>query len=193
VWENPFLTGVDRNETDAESFGYGLDCDNVLNTGIGIYFKQMEIDVDQDLIGDIEADLRRDGADTTLGMSYPWNLGAGGVLSGSISYILIDRDGEANSGHGYAAELNNTLGWGRFSFATGLELIAREFDAIHPVFNEKIEEAAFTVSETVSYTEPFGLKNSYLFGVAAYSETVADIAFFEGNAFILGAGVGYRF
>ncbi len=193
VWENPYLTGVDRDETDADSFGFGLDWDNVLNTGIGFYFKRMEIDVDQDLIGEIAPELRRDGADTTLGIRYPWNLGAGGVLSGGIGYILIDRDGEANSGHGYAAELNHMLEWGRFSFATGLELIAREFDETHPVFNEKREEATFTVSETVSFAEPFGLKHAYLFGVAAYSETVADIAFFEGDAFILGAGVGYRF
>jgi hypothetical protein len=54
-------------------------------------------------------------------------------------------------------------------------------------------DATFTVSETVSCAEPLGLKNSYLFGLAAYSETVADITFFEGDAFILGAGVGYRF
>ena len=143
MWENPYLIGLDRDETDAESFGYGLDWDNVLNTG--------------------------------------------------ISYILIDQDGEANSGRGYAAELNHLLEWGRVSFATGLELVAKEFDETHPVFNEKREEATFTVSETVSYAEPFGLKHAYLFGLAAYSETVADITFFEGDAFILGAGVGYRF
>lgn len=193
VWENPYLTGLDRDETDSESFGCGLDWDNVRNTGISIFFRRMEIDVDQDLIGDIAPDLRRDGADTTLGIRYPWNMGAGGVLSGGISYILVDRDGDANSGHGYAAELNHTLEWGRVSFATGLELVATEFDETHPVFNEKREEAMFTVSETVSFAEPFGFKQSYLFGVAGYSETAADIAFFEGDAFILGVGIGYRF
>jgi hypothetical protein len=193
VWENPYLTGVDRDETDAESFGFGLDWDNVLNTGISLFVKRMEIDVDRDRIGDIAPELRRDGADATLGIRYPWNLGGGGVLSGGIRYILIDRDGEANSGHGYAAELNHMLEWGRFSFATGLELVAREFDERHPVFDEKREEAEFTLSETVSFAEPFGLKNAYLFGIAGYSETAADINFFDSAAYILGAGVGCRF
>lgn len=193
VWKNPYLIGVDRDETDAESFGCGLDWDNVLNTGISIFFKRMEIDVDQDLIGEIEPDLRRDGADTTLGIRYPWNLGAGGVLIGGIQYILIDRDGGANSGHGYAAELNHNLEWGRVSFATALELVATEFDETHPVFNEKREEAMFTVSETVSFAEPFGFNNSYLFGIAGYSETAADITFFESETFIVGTGIGYRF
>ena len=193
VWENPYLVGVDRDETDAESFGFGLSWDGVMGTGLSVFATRMEVDVDQDRIGEINPDLWRDGADTTLGIRYPWNLGAGGVLSGGISYILIDRDGEANSGHGYAAELNHTLEWGRFSFATGFELVAREFDETHPVFNEKREEAEFTISETVSFAEPFGLRNSYLFGIAAYSETAADIDFFDSAAYILGAGVGYRF
>ena len=193
VWENPYLTGANRDETSATSFGYGVDWNNVLNTDIRIFTKRMEIEIDHDQIGDIVPDLRRDGTDTILGIRYPWNLGPGGVLSSGISYILIDRDGVANSGHGYAAELNHMLEWDRFSFATGLELVAREFDEIHPVVNEKREEAAFTLSETVSYAAPFGLENSYLFGIAAYTKTVADITFFEGNALILGAGVGCRF
>jgi hypothetical protein len=160
VWENPYLTGVDRDETDAESFGFGLGWDGVMGTGLSVFANRMEVDVDRDRIGEIDPDLRRDGADTTIGIRYPWNLGAGGVLSGGIRYILIDRDGDANSGHGYAAELNHMLEWDRFSFATGLELVAREFDETHPVFNEKREEAEFTISETVSFAEPFGLKNA---------------------------------
>jgi hypothetical protein len=193
VWENPYLTGVDRDETDAESFGFGLGWDGVMGTGLSVFATRTEVDVDRDRIGEIDPDLQRDGADTTIGIRYPWNLGAGGVLSGGIRYILIDRDGDANSGHGYAAELNHMLEWGRFSFATGLELVAREFDETHPIFDEKREEAEFTISETISFAEPFGLKNSYLFGIAGYSETAADIDFFDSAAYILGAGVGYRF
>jgi len=193
VWENPYRIGVDRDETDVHSLGYGVDWDNVLNTGIRIFTKRMEIEVDHDRIGDIVPDLRRDGIDTILGIRYPWNLGPGAVLSGGISYILIDREGVANSGRGYAAELNHMLEWGRLSFATGFELVAREFDEVHPMLNKKREEAAFTLSETVSFAEPFGIDNSYLFGIAAYTKTVADIMFFEGDTFILGAGVGCRF
>lgn len=193
VWENPYLTGVDRDETDAESFGFGLRWDGVMGTKLSVFVTRMAVDVDQDRIGEIEPSLRRDGADATIGIRYPWHLGVGGVLSGGIRYILIDRDGEANSGNGYAAELNHMVEWGRFSFTTGLELEAREFDETHSVFDEKREEAEFTISETVSFAEPFGLKNAYLFGIAGYSETAADIDFFDSAAYILGAGVGYRF
>ncbi|MFP4350963.1 MAG: DUF2860 family protein [Desulfococcaceae bacterium] len=79
VWENPYLTGVDRDRTDAESVGYAVNWDNILNTGLSAFAQQMHIDVDQDRIGETEPDLRRDGADTTVGVSYPWNLGRGGV------------------------------------------------------------------------------------------------------------------
>lgn len=193
VWENPYLTGVDRDETDARSVGYALNWDDILNTGLSVFVEQMHIDVDQDRIGEIEPDLERDGADTTVGVSYPWSLGRGGVLLAGISYTQMDRDGDAESGYGYAAALNHVLEAGRFAFATDLELSAKSFDEDHPVFNEKREEVTFTVSETVTFAEPFGFKHSYLFGVAAYSETDADLTFFDSSGFLAGSGVGYRF
>jgi hypothetical protein len=193
VWENPYRIGVDRQETDAESFGWGLEWENIRNTDLTVYFQRMEVDVDRDRIGAIEPDLRRDGADTSLGIRYPWDLGAGGVLTGGIEYTQIDRDGEANSANGYGAELNHRFEWRRWSFITGLEFVAKEFDEIHPVFNETRREATFTASETVSFAEPWGLQNTRCFAFAGYSETASDISFFERSATILGAGVGYRF
>lgn len=193
VWENPYLTGVDRHETDAQSMGYAVNWDDILNTGLGAYIEQMHIDVDEDRIGRIEPDLERDGADTTVGVEYPWSLGRGGVLRAGIRYVQMDRDGDAESGYGYAAALNHVLEAGRFAFATDLELSAKEYDEIHPVFQKKREKATFTVSETISFAEPFGFKNSYLFGVAAYSETDADLTFFDNSGFLIGSGVGYRF
>jgi hypothetical protein len=193
VWENPYLTGVDRDRTDAASLGYAVYWDDILNTGLSAFAQQMQIDVDQDRIGKIAPDLRRDGTDTTLGVGYPWNLGHGGVLQAGIRYLQMDRDGDAESGYGYAAALNHVLEAGRFAFATGFELSAKSFDEDHPVFNEKREEVTFTVSETISFAEPFGLKNAYLFGLAAYSETDADLTFFDSSDFLAGSGVGYRF
>jgi hypothetical protein len=193
VWENPYRIGVDRQETDAESFGWGLEWENVRNTDLTVYFDRMEVDVDQDRIGAIEPELRRDGADTTLGIRYPWDLGAGGVLTGGIEYTHIDRDGEANSASGYGAELNHRFEWRRWSFITGLEFVAKEFEETHPVFNETRQEATFTASETVSFAEPWGLQNTSCFVFAGYSETASDISFFERSATILGAGVGYQF
>jgi hypothetical protein len=38
----------------------------------------MHIDIKQDLIGQLQPDLQRDGIDTTLGLNYAFNLGAGG-------------------------------------------------------------------------------------------------------------------
>lgn len=193
VWKNPYLTEVDRDETDAESIGYSLAWDNILHIGLGVYFEQMHIDIKQDLIGQFQSDLQRDGIDTTLGLSYAWNLGTSGVLTAGVSYVRIDRDGGGNSGNGYAAQLNHVLEWRRFSFATDLELIATEFDEIHPVFNEKREEAGVSIFETISFAEPFGLDNFYLFGIAGYSATDADLTFFDSSSFIVATGVGYRF
>jgi hypothetical protein len=114
-------------------------------------------------------------------------------LRAGVSYVRTDRDGGGNSGNGYAAELNHLLKWRRFSFATDLEFMATEFDEIHPVFDEKREEAGVSIFETVSLAEPFGLDNFYLFGIAGYSGTDAELTFFDSSGFAAATGVGYRF
>lgn len=193
VWENPYLVGVNRSKTDAESVGYGLNLDNVLDTGIRLFFDQKFINVAQDRIGHIQPDLRRDGTDTTLGIGFSMDWGAGGVMSPSLRHIWIDRDGTSNSGCGYAAEITHTLFKRRLSFATSLKISRIDYDKLHPIFNKKREENAYGVLETIAFAAPFGIDNLYLFGIAAYGKTNANIIFFNSSSVALGGGVGYKF
>jgi len=193
VWQNPYLVGVNRSRTDFESFGFSADMKQILGTGMRIVFKQMNVDIADDLIGQAEPALRRDGTDTTLGIGYDWNLGAGGVLSSGLSHIWFDRDGAGNTGCAYVAELKHVVETGRLTFSSDLEFKEAQFDAIHPVFNKKRQESTFTISEMISFAEPLGYENWSIFVVAAYSATDSNSTFFDSSGLLSGAGISYKF
>ncbi len=193
VWENPYLDGISRSKTDAESVGINMNWDNVLDTRIRLFLDQKFIDVEQDRIGQIQPDLRRDGADTTMGIGFSMDWGSAGVLNSSLRHIWINRDGASNSGCGYAAGLKHALVKGRITYATSLEISRIDYDKLHPVFNKKREETTYGVLETVAFAAPFGFDNLYLFGVAAYGKTNANITFFDSSTVAFGTGIGYKF
>jgi hypothetical protein len=193
VWENPYLSGVKRSGTGAESVGFALSWNNILSTGVRISFEQMHTDVAEDRIGQMHPDLRRDGTDSKLAVEYSWDLGGAGVLNPSLSHTWIDRQGAGNAGNAIDVALAHLFTAGRLCFATKLEVRRTEFDALHVIFDKKREESAFGISEMVSLAEPLGFENWYLIGFAAYSETAANITFFDSSGIVLGSGIGYRF
>ena len=193
AWQNPYLVGVSRSRTDAESLGFAIKWEQILGSGAWLVFEQMQTDIVDDLIGQLEPELRRDGKDTTLGFGYALNLAGGGVLIPSLSHIWIDREGAANSGSGYVAELKHVLGLGRLTFDTSLEWKHTDFAGEHPIFHQKREETSYGIWEMISLAEPFGLKNWSLFGIAAVRKIDSNITFFDSSLLLLGTGISYRF
>ncbi len=193
VWKNPYLVGANRRRTDAESFGGAVVWERILGTGARLALKHQQIDIADDLIGQTEPGLRRDGADTTLGIGYVWDLAAGGVVSTDLSHIWLNRDGAGNKGYVYLAEIKHVLGVGQLTLSTVVELKNTHFDGVHPVFNKKRKESAYSFSETITFAAPFGYENWSVYGVAAIGETNANIDFFDSSTLFSGAGIGYRF
>ncbi len=186
VWKNPYLVGANRSRTDAESFGGAVVWERILGTGARLALKRQQIDIADDLIGQTEPGLRRDGADTTLGIGYGWDLAAGGVVSADLSHTWLNRDGVGNRGYAYLAEVTHELGVGRLTFLTHVELKNARFDGVHPVFNKKRKESACSFSEMITFAAPFGYTNWSVFGIAAISATDANIDFFDSSMLFSG-------
>lgn len=193
VWKNPYLIGTNRSRTDAESLGVAMNWERILSTGARLALKHQQIDIADDLIGQAESMLRRDGTDTTFGLGYSWDLTAGGVVSVDLNHIWLNRDGAGNTGYAYLAEVTHKLGVGRLTFLTHVELKNTDFDEVHPVFNKKRKETAYSFSETITFDAPFGYTHWSVYGVAVFGETDANIDFFDSSTLFSGAGIGYRF
>lgn len=193
VWKNPYLVGTRRSRTDAESLGVAMVWERILGNGARLALKHQQIDIADDLIGQAEPMLRRDGTDTTLGFGYSWDLAAGGVVSADLSHIWLNRDGAGNRGYAYLVEVTHELDVGRLTFSTHVELKNTHLDGVHSVFNKKRKESACSFSEMITFAAPFGYKNWSVFGIAAIGAADANIDFFDSSMLFSGAGIGYRF
>ncbi len=193
VWKNPYLTGVVREKTDAESVGLSVTWEDIFSTGIWLSIEQMYVDVDQDLIGQNQADLRRDGTDSTVGVGFSLPLGEKSMLTTSINYMELDRDGESNSAKGFGGSLAHSIEFRKLSLETAISYSQIDYDKIHQVFNKTREETSYGISHTVVYAAPFNFEDWALIGMAAYSETDANIAFFDSSGVIVGTGLSYSF
>ena len=193
VWADPYLAGIQREETDETSYNVTLEFEEIAGTGAMASLTFSDIDVDQDRIGERCPDLKRDGEIMAAAIGYTIPLGEDQAIIPSFEMEVEDRDGESNSGRQYKIELAHLLGLGSWSFATSVALIDREFDKIHPVFHATRDEKGIEVGEMIAYAEPFGWKGFSINGLITYTRMDANIDFFSSNEMIIGMGIGYSF
>ncbi len=193
VWADPYLTKVQREETDEISYNVTLEFEEIAGTGAMASLKLSDIDVDKDLIGERFRDLKRDGQRMGVSVGYGIPLGENQVIIPSFEMVVEDRDGESNSSKQYKAELAHLMGIGSWSFATSVALIDWEFDKVHPVFNETRDERGVEFTELISFEEPLGWRGFSINGLISYSRVNSNIDFFSSDELTVGLGVGYSF
>ncbi len=74
VWENPYITGVDRQTTRTSRYGARVAFNRILGTGLRVNVVYMNDDVDEDVIGKLMPELSRDGAVYALNANYSFNI-----------------------------------------------------------------------------------------------------------------------
>lgn len=193
VWENPYLVGVKRDDTEIITKSLTFNYENILGTGAQMSISSAKIKVDDDLIGAIEPDLGRDGEALTIGAGYVFVINEKNTLTPRIEYIEDDRDGDSHSSKNYRLSLNHTLSLGKFTFMSNFAYAKADFEKDHPIFNRTRDENGYELFEYITYADPFGWRGFSLNGLIAYSHVDANIRFFESDTLVVGLGIGYRF
>ncbi|WP_020407500.1 DUF2860 family protein [Hahella ganghwensis] len=205
VWEDPFLTGNDRKETDQETNAFRFAAENILQLPISFEYIVGEIEIENEASGTSLLDepggitsnemklLKRAGDfyQVSLGGSVP--LTDSLFLSSQISYTALDAEGEAQSFGGYGAGVKLNYMFGKYVLTGGLNYDSFEFDASHPVFDKVREDDRLSANVSFTIGEPLAFKNTHLTWFASYSEADSNIEFYDSEEAILGAIVGYSF
>nr|WP_319394633.1 DUF2860 family protein [uncultured Desulfobacter sp.] len=193
VWANPYLTGVKRSETEEASYNMKLEWEQIAGSGFFATLKLSSIDVDQDLIGEMYQDLKRDGQIMAAKTGYTFFVGKNQMIIPGFDIEVEDRDGESNASKKFGASVSHVIDIHKWHFITSLGMGRREFDKAHPIFHETRKETQYELSHLVTYSSPFGFKGWFVNGLAAYSRTDANINFFKQDELTIGAGIGYEF
>ena len=202
VWEDPYLAGVNRKDTEMESKGLRFDWSRIFNSNFSVKVNYRDLDVDKERSGTDPAlglteeeirDLRRDGEKTSVNVEYLWKIGEHQVLIPELFWIDDDRDGSAVTSEAFGGQLSWTWLGDPWTVVLTGALFETSYDKRNPVYDKKADEDAYSLGATVFYKLPTESGRWSIFGSAAYADSDSDIDFHDSTLTLLSGGVRFRF
>lgn len=197
VWKDPYLTNVDRSSTDRTGFGVRLGWEHIFESDLDLTLTTRSIELEDERSGQTNGLtesqrqlLYREGDINKLEVSYTWIPSPHHVIQPGIVWIDHDLDGDAMAMDGYSAKLSYAyLGLSKVEFLVNLLAGKMESDTYNPIFAKKEEVDRLGGSITMTYVEPFGMKNWRARAVASTGGEDSNIDFYDMsvNAFSIGA------
>lgn len=193
IWKDPYLTGVDREETDEVRLGGRVNLEHIMGTGFNFGYVLTDVAVDNDAIGKKERLLQREGTVHNVTAGYDVPLGESNTLTPQVQYEAGDLDGASNSYDKWGGGLTHTFTNDFLLVTTTVSAGKAEYDHRHPVFDKTRDEATYGISSTVSWLNPLGFTDFVASATVSCARTDANIDFFDSTDTMFGLGLGYRF
>ncbi len=206
TWEDPFVVGQKRKETDITSYGFKLAAENIRASGIGLEYRWIQQKIDNEKSGtflisqpgsplapeDLD-DLKRDSKSHRLSAEYPFELMPRMSLKPILRYTREDAEGNANSFHALTTQLSFSYFGDQFqAFVNGI-VKGEWYDDTHPVFDKTRRDFNLGLFAILGYKEPFGLKNFRIDWLNGFFMSNSNINFYESTNYITALGIAYNF
>jgi len=205
VYEDPFLTGSPRSDTDRTSYGFRIAYDSFLDSNFEVRYSLRNIDIDDersgqslDLTSQERSLLERDGYRHAFDINYRYKYDDNNTFVPAISFIYSDRDGDAMTYWATDFQLTYIFQEDPITAVVNGILGFAEYDETNPVFGRTDDETRYGISGQLYYKQPFGLmpfgdEDFSLFCDLGYYFVDTNIDFYETEAFLATAGVVFRF
>jgi hypothetical protein len=193
VWENPYLTGVKRKETDVDEFGVRLGLSEIMGTGLEFDYTFTDVSVDDDTVGDLYEALDRSGSRHEINVAYSLPFAGSHALIPGVTYEKGDMDGDAESYDRYALNLGYRYTDKCFLFDTTLSAGVVEYDDTHPLYSKTRDDSIYSIESRLTWLKPFGYDNYSVSVTSGYTHHDSNIDFFDSNESMVGFGIGYSF
>lgn len=202
VWADPFVTGVRRNETDREGFGYRVFWQQIFGTGLEIEYTATKVDIDDERSGQAvglspaeQKLLDRNGDLSRLEFRYEFNLdNRRHIFTPGISFNDNDRDGGAVSYDGVGVNFNYIYTHNqRWRHVINFTYSDFDLDETNPIYGIKDSATQFGGSYTAFYIEPFGWSRWSANLTLGWFEEDRDIDFYDTSVRLVTLGFLRRF
>ena len=206
TWEDPFVVGQDRDETDIHSWGLKLVADNIAGSGFNLRGGLVRRTIDDEKSGqflisqpgstltaaDLDA-LDRDSYLYRVTAQYGITLAPRMRLLPILRYLRGDAEGDANSFNALAPQLSFQYFGNQLQTALNASFRGEWYDESHPVFDKTRQDYNFNLFAILGYKDPFGWKNFRIdwFNGAFWQES--NIDFYDSTGFMTALGFGYTF
>ncbi len=192
VWNDPYLLGLPREETDRERFGGTVALKDIGGTRWSTSYTLRRVDVEEDRAGHAHPELQRSGLTHRIELATSFDLG-GGQLSGAAEYERADLDGDAAAYDAATVTVAWTVPWRRYLITLGAEVGYDTHRASHPLFGSTRDDLRLGGNALVTYREPFGITGAELGALSAWSNEDSNCDFYDAQSFHLGMFIGYHF
>ncbi len=199
VWEDPYVEGISRNETDRDSNGFRFQWDRIGGSELELQITVRDIDIDVERSGEFlaltDAErqlLERDGDQIRTQVNYRFMNGPH-LLQPELGYLDNDRDGGAMAADGlYGGVLYAYFGQPA-TFVASATFGQQDYDEPNPVYGRRLDSDYYAFSGTLLYTLPTASKRWQAVGVLTYAEDDSDVNFHDFEVFSVNLGVRYLF
>ena len=201
VWEDPFLTGSNREETQQRVGGGRIAIEQIFASPFTVKYAIASSSIEDELSGQSDsalttdeiASLNRDSVYQRLSIETMFPIQKGIFLKPTLEKNQRDADGEANSYEDYALKLGVLIFRERSFWATTLSMGVQNYKAINPIFDKKQDLVYGSLSSIFSYKAPLNLKNWNWTLLGAYTQKQSDISFYDTNSIFISTGMSYKF
>lgn len=193
AWRDPYVTGVDREETDTTKFGLRIELNRIMGTGLRAQFVYLKDDVDDDIIGALTPQLARDGSVYSLNLNYSFFVSSNLELRPRLSVRKGDYNGEANSFMKYKLDFEGRYTTGQWMIIPRIYYSHSDYDEIHPIFKKTRENDSYGASLMTTYMAPFGWEEWSATCLLAMSVGDSNIDFYDTEALTVGGVLSYHF
>ncbi len=206
TWEDPFVVGQNRKETDITSYGFKLSAENILASGIGLKYRWVQQKIDNEKSGtflisqpvspltpeDLD-DLERDSKSHRFSAEYSFELMPRMNLKPILRYTREDAEGSANSFHAFTTHLSFSYSADKWqAFVNGI--VKREwYDDTHPVFDKTRRDFNLGMFAIIAYKDPFKLEGFRIDWLNGIFRSNSNIDFYESTNYLTALGIAYNF
>jgi hypothetical protein len=203
VWEDPFLTGQNRDDTGRLNAGGQVVWDKIFGSNFELEYSLRKVDIDNEKSGEslpltsAQRDrLDRNGVIHRAGLGYRFKFGQH-ILIPQANFFSEDLDGEAMANTGADLQLSYIYDGDPITLALNGYYGQAEFDKSNPVFGETRDDDRYGASATVYYKNPwgwslFGSEPMRFFVTGAYFAVDSNIDFYNQEAMLGMGGISFR-
>jgi len=204
VWQDPYLTGKNREKTDAIlDTAIDFSIDNILGSFASINYAYQDLSIKSDRAGkslntrlnskEIKQ-LQRGSQSHIIAVSLPpLTLSDGLYVIGGASYSRTNAEGKANSFTAHSIELMLAYQNKNFEIFGQISGGEAKYHAVNPVFSTKRKGDFSTIAAGVTYGKPFGWSNSSLELMIASERNNSNINFYDTRDDLLTTSFNYHF
>ena len=199
TWEDPFLTGQERTETDTSVRALRFKYDNIFSSGFSLELAtgQQKIDNEKSaqsiLIAQEQKTLDRNGTIYFAEGSYRFPLSRQYFLRAALNHAQLNADGSAMSFSANAFEAGLFVRGQRSSAVINLNYQLHRFDENNPIFDKDRKDNSWGAFVAYSYEEPFGWQDWEFVSLSGYNSKNSSIDFYDENSLMISTGMTYNF